>query len=119
MIKTIGITAAITIVGLCGCASTSDNTESASPPVVTSSANPACTVESINDQVFTADAGASSITCAEDNGVLWAGGNTGPTAAGDTGTYVAKQEDGKGWKQYLDKCGEVPDQLQQYCTPRK
>ncbi len=116
MIKALVISATVTVVGLAGCSSTSQDSASDSPSTTTS-ANPACTVASINDQVFTADAGASSITCAEKDGTLWAGGDTGPTAAGSTGTYVAKQKDGKGWQLYEGKCDEVPDELQQYCTP--
>ena len=116
MFKTLALAGTVLVIGLSGCSSSSPDAASPDPSTGTTSANPACTVTSINDQVFTADAGASSITCAEDDGVLWAGGDTGPTAAGSTGTYVAKQKDGKGWQLYEGKCENVPDELQQYCT---
>jgi hypothetical protein len=129
MIKTVGITfAALGLVALAGCSSDSDTAASSSPsatetidPSSSPSSSPTvpqenCDLDELNKEVFPADEGASSIECVETDGDIWAGGTTGPTAAGVTGTYLAQAPNFSAWTLYTGPCDKVPSQLQKYCT---
>lgn len=111
-----GGAAAVFALGACSSSSTQSGASPTASPTPSVSATGDCTLDKINADLFPADAGAASATCLDQGGVRYAGGTTGPTAAGVTGQYLAILEGGK-WKLYTGPCTNLPPDLQQYCPP--
>ena len=68
------------------------------------------------EREFSADVGASSIECVKVGDTTYAYGEIGPTAAGDTGVYLAELNPETGWVAVDDDCSDVPSELRKYCT---